>query len=348
MKPLLPTVEQFWADLQKKTPWTPWGLPFKIFSSKHANFPHYFKILCQRDTRFYPLFVQKWCFSCIERYFSKKKLQVPFFLVLTSRTRFRFTEFQFLHKHKKWRRPLLYQVFTMAVHTSTKWYFFAIFFERFQRTLLSIFLKNLWPHYISIIFFFFLNRGLMRNDRWLYLALLLAAKTPAGHTNKGFCEKDLLACPVLIQLAINSIVSVSSISNLSLVDWAAWMTPGPEVPVLSSSQARPGKSRLWGELANDSWRFWTILGNGWGLQYWGLDYTIVLPVLKWLYHASFYSCPSNKAWCGFTLVNCLSLVSPPPWNPRKLVIQKFICLETRWGRLISLEGDPPPWKSPTI
>ena len=28
-------------------------------------------------------------------------LQVPFFLVLTSRTRFRFTNFQFFHKHKK-------------------------------------------------------------------------------------------------------------------------------------------------------------------------------------------------------------------------------------------------------
>ena len=79
------------------------------------------KLKRQRDTRFYPLFVQKWCFSCLERYFSKYFLQVPFFLVLTSRTRFRFTDFQFFHKHKKWRRPLLYQLFIKAVHISTMW-----------------------------------------------------------------------------------------------------------------------------------------------------------------------------------------------------------------------------------
>ena len=48
-------------------------------------------------------------------------LQVAFFLVLTSRTRFRFTDFQFFHKHKKWRRPLLYQLFFKAVHISTMW-----------------------------------------------------------------------------------------------------------------------------------------------------------------------------------------------------------------------------------
>ena len=47
--------------------------------------------------------------------------QVPFFLVLTSITCFRFTDFQFLHKHKKLRRPLLYQLFIKAVHISTMW-----------------------------------------------------------------------------------------------------------------------------------------------------------------------------------------------------------------------------------
>ena len=46
--------------------------------------------------------------------------------MLTSRTRFRFTDFHFFHKHKKWRWPLLYQLFIKAVRistmsTQTKW-----------------------------------------------------------------------------------------------------------------------------------------------------------------------------------------------------------------------------------
>ena len=47
--------------------------------------------------------------------------KVPFFLVLTSSTGFRFTNFHFFHKHKKWRQPLLYQLFNKAVHISTMW-----------------------------------------------------------------------------------------------------------------------------------------------------------------------------------------------------------------------------------
>ena len=45
-------------------------------------------------------------------------LQVPFFLVLAC---FRFTDFQFFHKHKKWRPPLLCQLFIKAIHISTMW-----------------------------------------------------------------------------------------------------------------------------------------------------------------------------------------------------------------------------------
>ena len=41
--------------------------------------------------------------------------------MLTSRTHFRFTNFQFFHKYQKWRRPLLYQLFIKAVHISTMW-----------------------------------------------------------------------------------------------------------------------------------------------------------------------------------------------------------------------------------
>ena len=46
-------------------------------------------------------------------------LSVAIFLVLTSRTSLGFNDFQIVHIHKKWRRPLLYQLFTKAVHKST-------------------------------------------------------------------------------------------------------------------------------------------------------------------------------------------------------------------------------------
>ena len=45
-------------------------------------------------------------------------MQVSFFLVITSRTCFVFSDFQIFHIHKKLRRPLLYQLFTKAVHLS--------------------------------------------------------------------------------------------------------------------------------------------------------------------------------------------------------------------------------------
>ena len=48
-------------------------------------------------------------------------LQLPFFLVLTSRTDFRFNDFQNFHIHKKLRQPLLYQLFSKAVYISTMW-----------------------------------------------------------------------------------------------------------------------------------------------------------------------------------------------------------------------------------
>ena len=46
-------------------------------------------------------------------------LQVYLLLVLTSRTSFGLYVFQIVHKHKKFRQPLLYQLFTKAVHIST-------------------------------------------------------------------------------------------------------------------------------------------------------------------------------------------------------------------------------------
>ena len=52
--------------------------------------------------------------------FLKIFLQVPFFFVLTSRTRFRFTNSRFFI-NIKWRRPLLYQLFINAVYISTMW-----------------------------------------------------------------------------------------------------------------------------------------------------------------------------------------------------------------------------------
>ena len=39
--------------------------------------------------------------------------------MLTSRTSIAFIDFQIVHIHKKFRRPLLYQLFTKAVHMST-------------------------------------------------------------------------------------------------------------------------------------------------------------------------------------------------------------------------------------
>ena len=47
----------------------------------------------KRDTRVSSLFVQKWCFSCLELDFSKYFQQVSFFLVLTSRTCFGLNDF---------------------------------------------------------------------------------------------------------------------------------------------------------------------------------------------------------------------------------------------------------------
>ena len=41
-----------------------------------------------------------------------------FFLVLNSRTCFRYNDFKILHKHKKFRWPLLYHLFSKAVHLS--------------------------------------------------------------------------------------------------------------------------------------------------------------------------------------------------------------------------------------
>ena len=42
--------------------------------------------------------------------------QVPFFLVLTSRSCFGFKDLQIFHIRKKWGRTLLYQLFTKPVH----------------------------------------------------------------------------------------------------------------------------------------------------------------------------------------------------------------------------------------
>ena len=46
-------------------------------------------------------------------------LQISFFLVLTSRNCFGFNDFHIFHIHKKWRRPLLYQLFAKSVLMST-------------------------------------------------------------------------------------------------------------------------------------------------------------------------------------------------------------------------------------
>ena len=46
-------------------------------------------------------------------------LQISFFLVLTPRTGFGFNDFHIFHIHKKWRRPLLYQLFSKSVLMST-------------------------------------------------------------------------------------------------------------------------------------------------------------------------------------------------------------------------------------
>ena len=45
--------------------------------------------------------------------------QVCLFLVLTFRSCFGFNDFQILYIHKKLRRPLLFQLFTEALHRST-------------------------------------------------------------------------------------------------------------------------------------------------------------------------------------------------------------------------------------
>ena len=46
-------------------------------------------------------------------------LQISFFLVLTPRTCFGFNDFHIFHINKKWRRPLLYQLFSKSVLMST-------------------------------------------------------------------------------------------------------------------------------------------------------------------------------------------------------------------------------------
>ena len=56
--------------------------------------------------------VLKWIFQNIF-------LQISFFLVLTPRTCFGFNDFHIFNIHKKWRRPLLYQLFSKSVLMST-------------------------------------------------------------------------------------------------------------------------------------------------------------------------------------------------------------------------------------
>ena len=46
-------------------------------------------------------------------------LQISFFLVLTPRTCFELNDFHIFHIHKKWRQPLLYQLFSKSVNMST-------------------------------------------------------------------------------------------------------------------------------------------------------------------------------------------------------------------------------------
>ena len=71
--------------------------------------------MAQRDTRYYSLFVQKWCFSRLEKDF----LKYFFANIFHFGSCFKFNDFHIVHIHKKLRRPLLYQLFTEALHIST-------------------------------------------------------------------------------------------------------------------------------------------------------------------------------------------------------------------------------------
>ena len=90
-----------------------WHMTYKVQPIVWAEYSF------KRDTRVSSFFVQKWCFSRLEKDFSKYFLQEFFFLVLTSRICFRFKHFLILHIHKKWIWPLLYHLFTKTVHILT-------------------------------------------------------------------------------------------------------------------------------------------------------------------------------------------------------------------------------------
>ena len=91
---------------------------FEIF---FGTFHKRFILNIVRDTRFYPLFVQKWCFSCWERDFSIYFFASTFLFGANFQKSFQIYQFQIFHIHKNWRRPLLYQVYIKAVHILTIW-----------------------------------------------------------------------------------------------------------------------------------------------------------------------------------------------------------------------------------
>ena len=83
-----------------------------VFAFVEAFFEAFFEetLVSLWDTRVSSLFVQKWCYLCLERDFSKH---------LFGRTCFGLNDIQIFHIHNKLRGPLLYQLFTKAVQIST-------------------------------------------------------------------------------------------------------------------------------------------------------------------------------------------------------------------------------------
>ena len=100
-------------------PPTTYNLPFTPYHLQPTTY-HLVAGSEQRDTRVSSLFVQKWCFSCLERDFSKYCLASIFVYGANFQKMFRIQGFpNFSNTQKKSRWPLLYQLFTKPVHTLT-------------------------------------------------------------------------------------------------------------------------------------------------------------------------------------------------------------------------------------